>query len=320
MVIALTNFSSPTAASTPTAASPALDATTLAGIRTNLGWYRHGGGDPTTKLGPHEMLRAMFTPDGPATVRLTWGSGRLDVAAWGPGGVWAATSAIAMTAVGKVLDHPKGPHPLVRDAARRHSTLAAGASGDLYHALLPTIIEQRITAGEAVRQWMRLVYRLGEPAPGPFDGLLLPPRPERLASTPTWWFHPLGIEAKRARPLIEVARVAAHSSRLWDWALLPPDQVAAKLDLIRGVGPWTIGIVLGPVCGDDDAVAIGDYHFPHVVAWNLAGEPRGDDSRMVELLEPYRPQRGRVIRLLGLAGRRPPAFGPKRRILPMYRW
>ena len=321
MVIALPTFSSSTAASTPTTASAPLDATTLAGIRTNLGWYRHGGGDPTTKLGRYEMVRAMLTPDGPATVRLTWGSGRLEVATWGPGGERAATAAIAMTAVGKLLPHPPGPHPLVRDASRRHPTLAAGSSGDLYHALLPTIIEQRITAGEAVRQWMRLVYRLGEPAPGPFDGVLLPPRPERLASTPTWWFHPLGIEAKRARPLIEVARVAANnSSRLWDWAGLPPALAAEKLDLIRGVGPWTIGIVLGPVCGDDDAVAIGDYHFPHVVAWNLAAEPRADDSRMVELLEPYRPQRGRVIRLLGLAGRRPPAYGPKRRILPMYRW
>jgi hypothetical protein len=27
-----------------------------------------------------------------------------------------------------------------------------------------------------------------------------------------------------------------------------------------------------------------------------------------------------VLRLLGLAGKRAPAFAPKRRILPMYRW
>jgi 3-methyladenine DNA glycosylase/8-oxoguanine DNA glycosylase len=74
------------------------------------------------------------------------------------------------------------------------------------------------------------------------------------------------------------------------------------------------------VCGDDDAVAVGDYHFPNMVAFNLAGEARADDERMLELLEPFRGQRGRVIRLLGLAGRRAPAFGPRRRILPMHRW
>ena len=78
--------------------------------------------------------------------------------------------------------------------------------------------------------------------------------------------------------------------------------------------------MLGPVCGDDDAVPVGDYHIPNMVAFNLAGEARADDARMLALLEPFRGQRGRVIRLLGLAGRHAPAFGPRRRILPMHRW
>src|SRR5690606_6746255 len=110
------------------------------------------------------------------------------------------------------------------------------------------------------------------------------------------------------------------SHHFWDWAQLPLAETAAKLALISGVGPWTIGIAMGPACGDDDAVPVGDYHLPNLVAWNLAGEPRGDDPRMLELLEPYRPQRGRVLRLLSLAGRRAPAFGPRRRVLPMHRW
>ena len=81
-----------------------------------------------------------------------------------------------------------------------------------------------------------------------------------------------------------------------------------------------MGSVLGPACADDDAVAIGDYHLPSIVSWNLAGEPRGTDDRMLALLEPFRGQRGRVVRLLVHAGRTPPAFGPRRRVLPMHRW
>ena len=208
-------------------------------------------------------------------------------------------------------------HPVVTAAARRFPGLWAGASGDLYHALLPSIIAQRITSGEAIRQWSRLCRELGEPAPGPELGLVLPPHPDRLAGRPAWWFHPLGIEAKRARALTEVARVAR---RLWEWARLPTADVAAKLRLIRGVGPWTVGSVLGPACADDDAVAIGDYHLPSIVSWNLAGEPRGTDDRMLALLEPFRGQRGRVVRLLVHAGRTPPKFGPRRRVLPMHRW
>jgi len=292
---------------------------TAADVHLNLAWHRRGRYDPTTWLTPTSMVRAMLTPDGPATARLDW-SGGFRVAAWGPGRLHAERAMWSMLAPDRLAAPapvPDGPSPLVREAARRHPYLAAGASGDLYHALLPAIVEQRITAGQALRQWAMLVRRLGEPAPGPFPGLRLPPSPGRLARTPTWWFHPLGIERKRAAALVAVARVADH---LWDWAALPtPAEVAAKLALLPGVGPWTIGVVLGPACGDDDAVAVGDYHFPNVVAWNLAGEPRGDDARMLELLEPYRSQRGRVLRLVCLAGRRPPAFGPKQRIVPIHR-
>ena len=33
----------------------------------------------------------------------------------------------------------------------------------------------------------------------------------------------------------------------------------------------------GAALGDPDAIAVGDFHMPNWVAWNLAGEPRGDD-------------------------------------------
>jgi 3-methyladenine DNA glycosylase/8-oxoguanine DNA glycosylase len=63
--------------------------------------------------------------------------------------------------------------------------------------------------------------------------------------------------------------------------------------------------------GDPDAVSVGDYHLPNVVAWALAGEPRADDARMLELLEPYRGQRARVQRLLEVSGIWPPKYGPR---------
>ncbi len=303
----------------PTAVSRPLGGSTTApvDIRRSLSWYRHGRFDPTTRIDATSMVRATWTPDGPATVLLRWDTGTPHATGWGPGGEWARRQAIAMTGFDRPPPDVPDAHPLVTEAARRLAGVRTGSSGDLYHALLPTILAQRITAGEAVRQWSRLCHELGEPAPGPDIGLLLPPRPDRLAGRPAWWFHPLGIEAKRARPLAEVGRIA---DRLWDWARLPLDELAAKLALVSGIGPWTVASVLGPVRGDDDAVIVGDYHLPSMVSWNLAGEARGDDARMLELLEPFRGARGRVVRLLGMAGRRPPAFGPRRRILPMHRW
>ena len=72
--------------------------------------------------------------------------------------------------------------------------------------------------------------------------------------------------------------------------------------------------------GDPDAVAVGDFHLKNVVSYALAGEPRGTDERMLELLAPYAGQRGRVVQLLLRDGHRAPSFGPRRRILPMAQW
>ena len=63
--------------------------------------------------------------------------------------------------------------------------------------------------------------------------------------------------------------------------------------------------------GDPDAISVGDYHLPNVVCWALAGEPRGDDARMLELLEPFRGQRARAARLVETSGIGAPRYGPR---------
>jgi endonuclease III len=278
---------------------------------------RNGRGDPTTVLRPGELWRATLTPDGPGTLRIDWRSGRTTVRAWGPGADWLAGRADPMTGAGDDGHRFVDAHPAILRAQRNHPDVRIGASGTLYHELLPTILAQRISSREAMAQWRRLCLLLGEPAPGPMIGLRLPPRPERLAAMPSWWFHPHGVERGRADTLRTVAR---HAEHLWAWARLPAGDCAQKLFLLPGVGEWTIGMVLASALGEPDAIAVGDFHLKNIVAYALAGEPRGTDERLVELLQPYRGQRGRVVRLLMLDGHRAPKFGPRQRILPMHRW
>lgn len=295
-------------------------------LRSTLRAQRAGGGDPTTRVRHGEHLHATLTPDGPGTIRLRWRRDPapahdcgLDVNTWGPGGAWLAARVEGLTGA---RDEPvvfPGGHPVVTRSLAATRTRRIGASGNLYHRLLPTVLAQRITAEEGLRQWARLCRALGEAAPGPPDvvhDLRLPPAPEVIAGRPAWWFHPLGIEAKRARALHEVAR---HAGKYWDWAAAGSEVAASKLRLISGVGPWTVGSVLGPALGDPDAVPVGDFHFPHAIAWALADEPRADDDRMLELLEPYRGQRGRVLAAVLTVMGAAPARGPRRRTLPVAR-
>jgi 3-methyladenine DNA glycosylase/8-oxoguanine DNA glycosylase len=301
----------------PLLASTATDEVAAPPQHTTLSPMRSGRGDPTTVLAPGEFWRATFTPDGPGTLRLSWASGRSTVRAWGPGADWLVSRVHHMVGNRDAGHRFVDAHPAIMRAQRNHPDLRIGASGTLYHELLPTILAQRITGGEALSQWRRLCMLLGEPAPGPLTGLRLPPHPDRLAGMPSWWFHPHGVERSRADTLRTVAR---HAAKLWDWAQLPAGECAQKLVLLPGVGEWTIGTVLAIALGEPDAIAVGDYHLKNIVGHALTGRARSTDEQMVELLQPYRGQRGRVVRLLQLDGHSAPKFGPRQRILPMHRW
>jgi len=108
-----------------------------------------------------------------------------------------------------------------------------------------------------------------------------------------------------------VRAVCARTAWIDETATLPLDVAEDRLSSVHGIGPWTVAEVARIALGDADAVSVGDYHVPNIVAWALAREPRGSDERMLELLEPYRPHRGRVQRLLETSGIRAPAFGPR---------
>ncbi len=170
-----------------------------------------------------------------------------------------------------------------------------------FPVLIAAILEQKVTGIEARRAWRQIVRRTSDPAPGD-AGLLLPPDPERLAAIPGWELTRLGVTGRRAATLREAARHPKKIAALTD---------AAWLAKLPGIGPWTLGEVGRIAFGDPDAISVGDAHLPNIVCWALAQEPRGTDERMLELLEPYRGQRGRVEVLLEASGIHPPAFGPK---------
>lgn len=275
-------------------------------LASTLGPLRHGRGDRTIVLSPLEAWLAFRTPDGPATLRLQAAAPlRLEVSAWGAGGEMALRGAAALIGEKDRPDTFVAHHPLLHRIQRANPGLRLPRTGRVFHALLPTILEQKVTGTEAFRSYAALLRHHGAPAPGP-GGLLLPPPPETLAALPYHAFHPLGIERRRA----EVIRRAA-SRAAWLEASASAAEAAARLRSLPGIGPWTVAEVLRSAFGDPDAVSVGDYHVPNMVAWALAGEPRADDDRMLAILEPYRGQRGRVQRLLEVAGIVAPRYGPR---------
>jgi 3-methyladenine DNA glycosylase/8-oxoguanine DNA glycosylase len=264
----------------------------------------HGRGDPTIRFDPDAIWRATRTPAGAATLRLRLVRDGVAVSAWGPGA--AAAVELAADLVG-ARDDPSAlvpQHRLIGELVRGLPGLRLPRTNRPFEALLPAICEQKVTGVEARAAFRGIVATYGEPAPGPAH-LRLPPAAATLAALPYFAFHRFGLERRRA----DLIRRAAQLAPRIEGASM--DEAYARLGALSGIGPWTLAEVGRIAFGDPDALSVGDFHLPNLVAWALARQPRADDARMLELLEPYRGQRGRVQRLLEASGIRAPRYGPR---------
>jgi 3-methyladenine DNA glycosylase/8-oxoguanine DNA glycosylase len=273
-------------------------------LELTLAPLRRSGLNPCVQFRPDGIWRAARTVDGPATEHLWQRGEQVFVEAWGPGAEKLVNGAAALC--GELDDErafvPR--HPIVEQLHRRFAGLRLPRSEAVLEALVATVIEQKVQGMEAWRSYRALVRELGEPAPGPVH-LLVPPSAQTLATTPYFVFHRFGIERRRAET---IRFAAAHERPLEATVQLTPEAARRRLLALPGVGAWSAAEVMRVAHGDPDAVSIGDFHLPHMVAFALTGARRGDDQLMLQLLEPYRGQRGRVQRLLEAGG-----IGPARR-------
>ncbi len=278
-----------------------------------------GRNDPTMSMTGAELWRATQTPEGPASLCIrNWNTAAPVVETHGPGAAWLEPRALDLLGAGDTVPEVTPHHDAVREAQRRFGTLLIGSSHVAYHELLPAVIGQRITGIEAHRQWRDLVRTYGHPAPGPQNGLYVPPPPDTLASLPYARLHPIGIERKRADALRQVARHFDYLTRLGDSPSSAHDK-SERLQVIPGVGVWTSAVAGGLAFGDPDALLVGDFHVKNTVAYALTGRIRGTDEEMIATMAPYAGQRHRVVRWLQLSGARAPARGPRRRIVSIAR-
>ena len=277
-----------------------------------LSAVRRGPGDPTYRIDPDGTIwRGIRTPVGIATLKVSSRPKASEVyaAAWGPGADWVLEQLPAMLGAD---DDPSGfqpRHPVIADAHRRHPHWRVGRTGLVMEALVPAVIEQKVTGKEAFTGFRQLVYRFGERAPGPGveTNLWVQPLPEQLRRIPSWEWLKLNVDPARSRTVIRAAQVAPGLERT---AGLVGEELDRRLRSVPGIGVWTSAEVRSRAHGDADAVSFGDYHIAKNVGWALTGDEVDDDG-LAELLEPYRPHRHRVQRLVELAGVHRPRRGPR---------
>ncbi|RKR75721.1 DNA-3-methyladenine glycosylase family protein [Frondihabitans australicus] len=270
-----------------------------------------GGGDPCFRVEAGVVWWGVRTPEGPATLRLGPAASAVEARAWGPGAEWAVANVPELLGRGddwSGLD--VSGHELLSDARRRLPGLRLLRTNLVAQMMIPAVLEQKVTGTEAWRAWRQLVRGHGSVAPGPAPaGLMVPADAATWAKVPSWEWHRAGVGPQRSATIMRVCAVASGLERTLSLGR-GGDEVQRRLRSVVGVGVWTAAETSQRAHGDPDSPSVGDYHLPATVGWALIGEPVDDDG-MLELLEPYRGHRERVMRLITASGFRKPRFGPR---------
>ncbi|MGH8914949.1 MAG: DNA-3-methyladenine glycosylase family protein, partial [Acidimicrobiia bacterium] len=215
------------------------------------------------------------TPDGSGSIRIRRTREELIGDAWGDGGRWLLAR---LESIAGLHDEPwefQTGHPLVGELHRRHPGWRFGRTDLVLDAVVRGIVEQKVTGHEAHAAMRGLRAKFGDPAPGPHQGLSLPPDPVRIAETPYWVFHEIHLEKRRADVLRRVSAMPLIVDGLRDVA---SSEASDVLRGVPGIGPWTVSKTLAVSHGDPDQVDVGDFHLKHMVVHHLTGRDRGTDD------------------------------------------
>jgi len=278
------------------------------GFGHTLAPLRRGPRDPCFRVaGDGTIWRTSMLSSGPVAARLSRTAPHTaHCEAWGEGAEEFVETLPAMLGADDDASDFVPRDPTVAAAYQRVPDLRLGRTERVLEALIPAVIEQRVPGADAFRSWRVLVTKYGTPAPGPAPaGMRVPPSAEVWRYIPSWEFHRANVDPGRAQTVVSCARRATSLEKL---ASQPPAQVREALQSLPGVGAWTAAETAQRAFGDADAVSLGDYHIPKMIGWTLVGRPV-DDATMLELLEPMRPHRHRVVRVLEASGL---AYEPRR--------
>lgn len=154
-----------------------------------------------------------------------------------------------------IEDHLGADLILAPVVARQHGLRVPGAFSG-FEVALRAILGQQVSVAAATTFAGRIAAAFGEPIETPFPELTtLAPTAERLASLGEVEMGGIGLTGARVQCVRTLAQAVAEGTLAFE-AGADPDETVARLEQLRGVGPWTAHYITMRALAWPDA-------FPH---------------------------------------------------------
>jgi DNA-3-methyladenine glycosylase II len=148
-----------------------------------------------------------------------------------------------------------------------------------FAGLARTIVGQQLSVASASAIWTRFTAAYPEMS----AAAIARAREARLKST--------GLSTGKIRTLKAIAAACRDGLDLEGLASVAPDEVRARLQAVKGVGPWTADIYLLFCLGHPDIFPVGDLALRNAVAEALGTEPPMAIEALAAIAETWSPHR-----------------------------
>lgn len=164
-------------------------------------------------------------------------------------------------------------------------------SGKVYYDLLESIVSQQLSTKVATVIFNRLLALFP-------DGY---PHPQQLIDIESDRLRSVGLSNQKASYLQNVARFSLENDlENHAWHTLSDAEVIAFLTKIKGVGQWTVEMILMFTLGRPDVFPIDDLGIQQAMTrlYQLEESGKNLKKRMLELAQPWQPYRTVASRFL----------------------
>ncbi len=180
-------------------------------------------------------------------------------------------------------------HAQLGPLLRHRPGLRIPQTATVFEALVWAILGQQVNLPFAFKLRQRVIRLAGEDAG---DGLVAHPTAEALASLDPDAFAPLQLSRAKAACLVRTAQAVVDGALpVEELPFLVPAEAAARMQALKGIGPWTAQYVLLRGCGHLDGLPLGDSALATAAQRVFGLDARPTGPGLERLMEPFRPWR-----------------------------
>ncbi len=181
----------------------------------------------------------------------------------------------------KGYNHIRRNDPKLRAVLERQGTIKFKHQGELFESLVESILSQQL-AGAAADAIIGRVRALQ-----PKRELI----PVHLHATHGVKLRAAGVSPQKLSYLRDLtARIVSGSLELESLRQLPDDKIMRVLDEVKGVGPWTVQMLLIFTLGRPDVLPVDDYGIKRGIAqiYRMESLPKKPEiEKLAERWHPY---------------------------------